>query len=259
MTTTRAPESSAPASGRSLRQLVPGSPSVPQVNLLPPEIRASRSLAKIKQLLLLVLVVVIGVGVLGYFWSLTQVEAAENELAREEAESTRLLNAQKEFSEVPQVLGELDRATQARLLGTSTEILWAPFLTNLITTAPRGVAFEEVIFTGATPMFPATLSSNPLHRGEYVGTMTFTGRSLQVPDTAAWIESLETVPEFTDVFVSSMEITERDENGSLIAYYEVLGTIQVTTDALANRFVEEPEDAEGSADADDAEDEEAQG
>lgn len=237
------------------RSLIPGAPSVPQVNLLPPEIRASRSLARVKQVLALALVGVLAVAVGGYFWATTQVQSAEQELADEQAESTRLLNEQKEYAEVPQVLGQLDLVKRARLVATATEIRWAPFILTVIGSAPTGVYLETFEFAGSTPLAAGTIPPNPLLDPEgWVGTVTWTGRAPQPVDAAAWIESLEATEGFIDAFVTSVEIAERDLNGQLTSYYEVSGTVQVTSDALYDRFAEET-DEDG---AEDDEDEEAQ-
>lgn len=241
MTATQTPETRVgPHPGRAIIQ---GAPVVPQVNLLPPEIRASRSLARVKQVLALVLVGVLAVAVAGYFWASGQVRSAEANLAEKQEETTRLLNAQKEFAEVPQVLGQLDLATTARQLGTVNEIMWAPYLRQLITTAPPGVAFEQILYSGATPMAANPLSANPLLAGEYTGTLTWIGRSMSPVDSAAWIESLETIDGFTDVFVRAVEIGERDVNGEMTPMYQVSGSVQVTPEALANRYAESEDDA----------------
>lgn len=257
MTTTHAPV--ARQAAHAARPLIAGVPPVPQVNLLPPEIRASRSLAALKRVLALVLVAVLAVGVAGYFWAGLQVQSAEDELADQEAESARLLNAQREFAEVPAVLGRLERARDARLLGTSTEILWAPYLRALITTAPPGTQFAEITYTGAEPNTGNPLTANPLLREEYTGTISFTGRAPTAPDVASWIEALESVENFTDAFVTSSEISDRDVDGNLVAYYEVVGSVQVEPGALALRFAEQPEGDAADETGGGGSDEEARG
>jgi len=217
--------------------LVPGAPRVPQVNLLPPEIRASRSLRKIKRLLLLVLVLVVAAAVAAYLWSTLQVAAADRELAAQQAETTRLLNAQEQYAEVPQVLSDLAAAREARTAGMSTEVLWALPLQQLVATKPPGVAFEEIAMSGTTPMLLAAAPTNPLiHQG--TATLAFTGRSVVVPDTAAWIESLEAMPNFTDAYVTAVVVTEEDLDGALSVFYRVSGSVQVSEDALAGRFTD---------------------
>ena len=247
MTTTHAP--AARQAGHPGRPIVPGAPSVPQVNLLPPEIRASRSLARVKRFLVLLIVLVLVLAGGGYYWAMTEVDAANDELAAQEAETTRLLNAQKEFAEVPQVLGALERARTARILGTSTEVLWAPFLRQLMTTKPAPVSFELVTFSGATPTTANSLSSNPLAAAS-IGTVAFQGRSPVLVDTAAWIESLESIPGFVDAYVTSMEISEEEVAGQPLAFYAVSGTVSVTSETLAGRFLESAGDDTDDEEAD---------
>lgn len=224
--------------------MVPGAPSVPQVNLLPPEIRGSRSLARLKRLLLLVLLLVVVLAGMGYVWSTWQVSAAQDALAEQEAETQRLLAAQKEYAEVPQVLGALDATKEARTLGTTTEVMWAPYLTALVATAPEGIAFESIQMTGATPTMPAGLPTNPL-QAVAPSTLTFTGRSLVVPNTSEWIEQLESIENLTDAYVTSLAITEEDVDGTKTSYYEVTGSVQVTEAAFALRYAEQAEQEEG--------------
>lgn len=220
--------------------LVPGAPRVPQVNLLPPEIRASRSLRKIKRVLLLVLVLIVAAAVAAYLWSTLQVAAADREVAAEQADTTRLLNAQKQYAEVPQVLSDLAAAREARTVGMSTEVLWTLPLQQLVATKPPGVAFEEIVMSGSTPMLLAAAPINPLaHQG--TAMLAFSGRSLLVPDTAAWIESLELMPNFTDAYVTAMSITEEDLDGTLSVFYRVTGSVQVSEEALAGRFTDSEE------------------
>jgi Tfp pilus assembly protein PilN len=211
---------------------------VPQVNLLPPEIRASRSLARLKRVLALFPVLALVLGGAGYYWATTQVSAANAELEEAQAESTRLLSAQLEYAEVPQVLSELESARQARLLGSSTEILWTPYLAQLVATLPPGVAFEEISMTGATPMVLGAVPASALAE-QGTATLTFVGRTPVVPDIAAWIEALETIPDFSDVYITAASINEEDVDGALVSFYRVSGSVGVGEGALAQRFVEQ--------------------
>lgn len=224
------------------RPTVPGAPPFPQVNLLPPEIRASRSLSAIKRVLALALVGVLVLLGATYAVIALQLAAAEDELADAQAETARLLAAQQEYAEVPQVLGQLDDATTARRLGMSTEILWREPLDKLVGTLPPGVFLTSVRVTGQTPVQAAPFSTNPL-LGQSVATIEFTGRSLTLPDTSAWIEALETIPSWQDAFVTSVAVTE-GTTGSMsgVTYYENTGTVQVTADAWALRFEQTEEE-----------------
>jgi hypothetical protein len=65
-----------------------------------------------------------------------------------------------------------------------------------------------------------------------VATITFGASSLTVPDTAAWLDGLSTVPGFVDAWFTTASLTEA--NG--VAFYTVGATVQVSADAFANRF-----------------------
>lgn len=239
-TATLAPAQTAAAPGPSGPALVPGAPRHPQVNLLPPEIRASRSLRRVKRLLVIVLAATVAVAGLAYLWAANEVRVANAALEAAEAETARILAAQKEFAEVPQVLDQLAMATEARALGTSTEVLWRDYLDDLVASAPDDVAFESIDMSGATPMVAAEEWANPL-LSEAPTVLAFTGRAIKVPDTAAWIDALEEIPNFVDAYVTSVAIAEEDADGDKSSYYEVSGSVLVTRDAYASRFAEQQE------------------
>ncbi|KGM14255.1 hypothetical protein [Cellulomonas bogoriensis] len=216
--------------------ILQGASAVPQVNLLPAEIRASRSLRTLKRLLALALVGVVVAAAVGFVGSMLFAQAAERELEAERAETARLIAEQRQYSEVPRVLADLDAATRARLLGSSTEILWAGYLEDLMTVSPSDVAFTSIRTSGATPMQPGATVSNPLHQPSVV-TLEFQGHALELPDVARWAEQLESIPAFQDAYVTFTGRTE-GSSGPLegIEYYDVTGSVQVTDEAYARRF-----------------------
>lgn len=218
--------------------LAPGAPRVPQVNLLPPEIRATRALRQVKRLLLLLLLLTVVVAGAGYAWAALQARDAQAELDAAQAETTRILKAQAQYAEVPQVMQQLEQTKTARALGTSSEVLWRDPLTSLVATAPAGVRFTDIQMTGATPMQAASLPENPL-RTSSPAVLTFSGRAPVLPDTSAWIEALDAIPSFANAYVTSAAISSEDENGTETVFYEVTGSVQVTSDALANRYATE--------------------
>ncbi|HQY33848.1 fimbrial assembly protein [Actinotalea sp.] len=221
------------------KSVVVGATPLPQVNLLPPEIRASRTLRALKRVLGLALVGVVALIVAVYAVVSLQLDGARGELADAQDETARLIAAQQEYAEVPQVLGALEDATTARRLGSSSEILWEPYLTALMTTAPAGVVYTWIDYTGTTPSVALEASTSPLQASS-VGTLSFVGRSEKLPDAAAWIESLEGVEGFQDAYVSSVLLGEGSSGSTAgLVYYETTGTVQVSASAFAARFVEE--------------------
>ncbi len=205
--------------------------SLPQVNLLPPEVRAARGLRKTKQWLVISLVVtlLVAVGVFGL--ALISSATATSELVQAQEETARLQLEQTKYAEVPQVLGVLEQTKSARELGMSTEVQWKPYLDAVAAVLPANVNIDTFQVTGATPMVPPAASGNPLQEPS-VATIQFSARASTVPDSAAWIDALNSVPGFADAWLSAAAVTE-DETG---IYYTVSGSVQVSELAYSNRF-----------------------
>lgn len=226
-------ERPAAPSGRSRRQrggavLVP---RLPQVNLLPPEVHAKRNLSRVKRWLVLVLVLaVLLAGGLVALAVMAQ-QAADDELALQQAQTERLLAEQQQYAEVPLVLTELESIRTARELAMSTEVFWQDYLAAVAATAPTDVSIETASITAPSPMEPTPVAADPL-LGAAVASITFSANSRTVPDTAAWIDGLNSVPGLADAWFSSASVTEVDG----VVFYSVSGTVQVHADARTQRF-----------------------
>ncbi|WP_426592047.1 PilN domain-containing protein [Cellulomonas sp. McL0617] len=205
--------------------------SLPQVNLLPPEVRAARGLQRTKRWLLVSLgvTVVVCAGALGL--SLISSATAKSELSDAQNETSRLNAEQAKYAEVPQVLGALSSATSARALGMSTEVQWKPYLDAITAVLPAGVSIDSWGMSGATPMVLAPPPTDPLQQAS-VGQVTFTARSLTVPDSSAMVDALNSIPGFQDAWVSSVSVGD-GEGG---AYFTVSATVQVSDAAYSKRF-----------------------
>jgi len=203
----------------------------PQVDLLPPEVRAGRRLKRAKRRLLLGVALILLAALAAYAATLFSAAAAQVALVEVQNETSRLTSEQAKYAEVPQVLGDIASAEQARQLGTSTEILWKPYLDAIRAVTPTGVSIGGLTVTTATPMQPAQLAANPLAASS-LGQIAFTAKSLTVPDTSDWLDALDSVPGFADAWFSAETLTEQEG----VIYYEVAATVQVNDEALANRF-----------------------
>ena len=226
MTTTAPPLAPAPR----IRNTTIG-PSLPQVNLLPPEVRAARGLRKIKRWLAIGLVVVVLLCAGGYGYGKLLVAEAATELTSAQKETAVLAASEAKFAEVPQVLGALDAVKAARVLGMSTEVQWKTYFDAIAAVLPADVSIESLTVIGATPMTAASLPADPL-QGPSVGQITFTGKSATLPDTANWYAALNSIPGFADAWVSNVAIGS-DDTGD---FYTVESTVQFTDLAYANRF-----------------------
>ncbi|PVU81098.1 fimbrial assembly protein [Cellulomonas sp. WB94] len=205
--------------------------SLPQVNLLPPEVRAKRGLKVLKRWLGVSLLATLVLCVLAYGVSLMSAAAAQSDLVTAQDETARLQKEQQQYAEVPLVLNALANAKAARTLGMSTEVQWKNYLDAITAVMPAGVSLETITVTGATPMTAAAAPGSVLQSAS-VGQIQFSGRIDTLPDTAAWIDALNAVPGFSDAWVSTTAIGETNK----VVYYTVNSTVQVTDVAYAKRF-----------------------
>ncbi|WP_407343039.1 PilN domain-containing protein [Pengzhenrongella phosphoraccumulans] len=207
-------------------------PLLPQVNLLPPEVRAARGLRKIKRWLAIGLIVVVLLCAGMFAYGKLLVSQAADELVSAQKETAVLAASEAKYAEVPQVLAALDAVKSARILGMSTEVQWKVYFDAITAVLPAGVTIESLTVTGATPMTAASLPADPL-QAPSVGMITFTGKSATLPDTGAWYTALNSIPGFADAWVSNAAIGS-DDTGD---FYTVESSVQFSELAFANRFV----------------------
>ena len=220
------------------RTVVPGRPTLPQVNLLPPEIRAGRALTNVKAWLGIGILATVLVAAGLVVMSELGLRSAENELAETQDAHAALVAQQAQYSEVPAILGRLDNLTQARLMGMSSEVLWRPYIVALAATAPAGVSITDL---NVVPPVASQLVTTGDLSDVVIATVSFEAESLTLPDTAAWLDALATVVGFTNPEFSSATI-KAAESGTV--YYSVTGSVGVTFDGLSLRFVPTDESTE---------------
>lgn len=229
----------------SAKQSAVQAPALPQVNLLPPEVKAARGLAATKRWLALgVLVAVLMSAGLVVKATFDQ-SSADDKLTNAQNDTARL-NAQKaQYAEVPAVLNELQRAKDARELGMSTEVLWRSIVRAIAATTPPGVRIDTMRTVSATPMVLPAAPVDPLAAAG-ISTITFTAQSVTIPDTEAWLRALSTIPGFSDAWFSQ-EIISADGDA---VFYNLNAVVLVTDQAYAERFSKEAmAAAEAAADA----------
>ena len=125
--------------------------TLPQVNLLPPEVYAARGLRATKRWLVISLVVVVALCVGAFGLALISGAQAATELADAQAETTRLQESQAQYAEVPVVLEALGSATSARSIGMSTDVQWRSYVDALTAVLPANVSFDSFAVAVATP------------------------------------------------------------------------------------------------------------
>ncbi|MBN9374653.1 MAG: fimbrial assembly protein [Cellulomonas sp.] len=204
----------------------------PQVNLLPPEVRAARGLKTLKRLLVMALVLVVLLCAASWVFARNDKSNAADGLTKAQDKTTQLKAEEKKYAEVPQVLGLLDSTTKARALGMSTEVLWSPYYQAIAAVLPTGVSFDSLQVTEASPTTAAPAASSPLQAAS-VGQIQFTARSKTLPDTAAWIDALDAIPGLGDAWLTTAAVQGDTPADS---FYNIAVTVQVRQSAFAHRF-----------------------
>lgn len=206
---------------------------LPQVNLLPPEVRAARGLRNLKRWLGLALVLVLVLCIAAFALAKLSKAAADDELSSAKADAQRLQVEQQKYAEVPRVLNALQSATTARALGMSTDVAWASYYAAITAVLPTDVSIDSLAMSSSSSgSTGAAATPNPL-QAPSVGQIQFTGRSTTLPNTAAWIDALDAIPGFADAWASSATIAQ---SANKTTYYSVTLTVQVTSAAYTHRF-----------------------
>ena len=213
------------------RVTVPGRSALPQVNLLPPEIRAGRQLTSIKSWLGIALLVTLLVASGLVVMTEMNLRSAEDALAETEDQNAALVAQQAQYAEVPAVLSQLENITNVRLLGMAPEVIWRPYIQALAATAPAGVSLDTVSVTMVSGEVVSTTGTIPTDR--VIAVITFQAKSATLPDTAAWMDGLAVVNGLSDPWFTTAVLGSQNE----VTHYAVNGTINVTYDALALRFL----------------------
>ncbi|WP_199721559.1 PilN domain-containing protein [Cellulomonas rhizosphaerae] len=218
--------------------------TLPQVNLLPPEVWAARGLRRTKRMLAFVLLGTLALCALAWMFSLFDAGQAQSDLDAAEADTARV-QAQlhdPKYAEVPLVLGALDANRTALPMAMATDVDWSAYVNAIAAVLPEGASIDAFTVTYATPMSGPVDPTDPL-QGPSLGQIAFTGRSVTVPDTAAWLKALNSVPGFEDAWLDSAAVTGDEDNGE---YYAFSSTVQVSDEALTHRF--DPKDATAKTD-----------
>ena len=215
---------------------VPGAPSLPQVNLLPPHVRAKRKLAVVRVWLVLAILLVVLMTSLAAVATVWEKQSAESELVDVQTVNDGLLQQQTTYAEVPKLLRELTARKEARAVAMSTEMLWSPYLAAISSATPLGASIDTLSVTQAT-VWSGTQgeTSGPLSTPGTVGQVSLNGRALTVGVVSEWEDGLTSLKGVVDVEVSTVE--RSDDNGNV--YYAVGATFTLTPDAFANQFVME--------------------
>lgn len=200
----------------------------PRADLLPPELRRQREAIRMRHHLwastvVLVVLMLLGTGVAAF-----QAFQGKLSLASEQQRTSALAAQQSKYLKVRVVQDEIGFLQAAQEVGTSTEIDWQGYLNKVKATLPANVTLTSVTIAAGSPLASFTQSSVPL-QGSRVATLSFVATSQTLPEVPAWLDSLTTLPGYTDASPGNVA---RADTG----VYTVNITMHISEAAFTKRF-----------------------
>jgi Tfp pilus assembly protein PilN len=205
-----------------------GSPALPRVNLLPPEIAEAAALRRLQVVLAGGVLAAAGVVVALTLAASASADSARSELASTQAEQSRLQGEISQLEPVRATSLQVD-AAEARLSQASVnEIEWSQYLSDLSVTLPDRVWIEQL--SVSPPPMPTADGAAPDPATAAYGTVTFTGRGRSHADVADWLEVLEAQPGYRDPYLSTSTVDDELASETVV----FTSTVTVGPEALAN-------------------------
>lgn len=203
---------------------------LPQVDLLPPEVRAASAVRVLQKRLGIGLIgvaagVVVAIGAASVY-SL----ASGALLLSEQGKTDTLLAEQRRYIEVRWVQQALVAVVDAERVGSWTEVQWRDYIKAIQASLPQGVAITSTTIASASPIEEFAQGMGPLQNPR-IATVTFTADSPALPSVPQWLDGLASLPGYAGANPDS--VTLNAETG----VYSVALTLQVNASALAGRFV----------------------
>ena len=197
-------------------------------DLLPPELRRQRKAIRTRHRLwastaVLVVLMLLGTGVAAF-----QAFQGKLSLASEQQRTSALVAQQNKYLKVRVVQDEIGFLQAAQEVGTSTEIDWQGYLNKVKATLPANVTLTSVTIAAGSPLASFAQSAVPL-QGSRVATLSFVATSQTLPEVPAWLDSLTTLPGYTDASPGNVA---RADTG----VYTVNITMHISEAAFTKRF-----------------------
>ena len=204
----------------------------PRIDLMPAAFKEQkqnkRRIRSLATLAILVAVVCAG----GYVFATGLALQSQSALADEQAKTPQLIRAQGEFIEAQTAADQLATANSAKLVGSSAEILWQPYLAAVYSALPPGVAFVSYAVS-SQPSTEAAVTPTLAYEKSSAATITLNAATDSVDKADSLASNLREVPGFVDASVLSIV---QDEETKL---YAVNVRLTVSDSIFERRFFPE--------------------
>ena len=208
-----------------------GQPTLPRVNLLPPEIAQKRAFRRVQMCMggaVLGSVAVVG---LLYLSAAHGVTSAQSDLDAARTQQATLQQQVSSYAGVTAIYNAADAAQAQLTVAMGDEVRYSQLLNDLSLAIPGNVWLNNVSFTQGGP--PGALPATPSATGVApIGTATFQGVAFSHDDVASWLEAMGRLKTYANPYFSSS--TE-----ALIGSRPVVNfssTVDVTPAAQSHRY-----------------------
>jgi Tfp pilus assembly protein PilN len=203
--------------------------TLPQVNLLPPEIGQARRFRQVQAGLGGAVLASVVVAAVLLVMANGQVNKEQDDLSANQAQATALQAKTAEFAEVPLVSAQVEAARAQLTQAMGQEIRWSYFLNDLSLSIPRHVWLDTMTVTTTAP------AAAPV-AGQYaavgIGSVTFGGEAYGHNDVAAWLNALAKQKGYTQPYFTDSTVEPLGNNDAV----KFTSQVTLTDDALSRRY-----------------------
>lgn len=201
----------------------------PSIDLTPGDVKARRRGTGLRRALVMTLIGAIVIVAAGYAAAFVRAGAASVQLDVAHARTEQLLAERQEYAEVIDVTRRGEEITRAREELTVTEVLWKPFIDELIGVFPTDAVLTSVSTQGRLPADAELVPAGPL-RQQLVASITVAVQTTTLPDAAGWMRRIAKLPGYADHAPTSVSFAD--------GKYTTTVSISLSEEALASRFGE---------------------
>lgn len=200
----------------------------PRVHLLPPEVGDRKRAAAIRRSVAFTVVGAVAICALGYGAAsvLALDAAAKYDSARDR--TAVLLAEQSKFAEVRNLAVLQQTLTDARQLGSVSEIDWSDFYGRIVPTVPADLSIESFAIDAGSPIEDFSAASIPGDQPR-VATVTFVANTSRLASAQEWVAALKNLPEYAGARATTIS---RDDDGTIALTI----ALQITDAAYSKRF-----------------------
>ena len=208
----------------------PRTPTLPRVNLLPPEIHEAARFRRFQ-----LAMVAAGVGAVAVVGALAfnahqGVNSAKTDLATAQSQHAALQTQLSGLQSVSDVYSQVAAKKAMLSHAMGPEIRWSFYLTDLSLKIPQNVWLTNVSATEVAGAAPTTAASTVVPAG--IGTVNFNGMAFSHDDVATWLDAIAKERGFTNAYFSN---STKSASGpkSLVTFNS---SVTLTQAALSGRY-----------------------